>query len=71
MTTKHRRPGAVAAVCPLREGFDCNLCHPEAKTGPQDCPTVAFVMEDDDMRRELAQRRAAWKSREREEPSVA
>jgi hypothetical protein len=33
------------------------LCHPEAKIGPSDCPTVAIVMDDEDLRRELSRRR--------------
>ena len=24
----------------------CNLCHPDAYVGPQDCPTVAMIMDD-------------------------
>jgi hypothetical protein len=50
--------GRVAAQCPLRPGQPCNLCHPEAWLGPQDCPTVAIVMDDDDLRAELQARRA-------------
>jgi hypothetical protein len=47
----------VAAQCPLRQGQPCTLCHPDAKLGPQDCPTVALVMDDEDLRTELA----AWR----------
>ena len=47
------------AACPLRMGQPCNLCHPEAHLGPQDCPTVALVMEDDELRAELVRRRSA------------
>jgi hypothetical protein len=50
-----RRP---AATCPLRPGQPCTLCHPEAKIGPQDCPTVALVMDDPDLRAELARLRS-------------
>lgn len=41
---------AVDARCPLRPGQPCTLCHPEAKMGPQDCPTVALVMDDPELR---------------------
>lgn len=45
------------AECPLRPGQPCTLCHPEAHLGPQDCPTVAIVMDDEDLRAEVARRR--------------
>ena len=32
----------ATAQCPLRPGQPCTLCHPEAHSGPQDCPTVAI-----------------------------
>jgi hypothetical protein len=48
----------VDARCPLRPDEPCTLCHPEA-TGPQDCPTVGIVMDDEDLRAELARRRSA------------
>ncbi len=51
------RRAAVAAACPLRPGQPCTLCHPEAHLGPQDCPIVAIVMDDPDLRAELAHRR--------------
>ncbi len=57
--TPKRRPDAA---CPLRPGFACNLCHPEAKEGPQDCPTVAIVMDDPLLRDELARVRAAHRA---------
>ena len=50
-----RRP---AAACPLRPGQPCTLCHPDARIGPQDCPTVALVMDDLDLRAEVARLRA-------------
>ena len=51
MSSDRRRPARyVAAQCPLRPGQPCTLCHPEAHLGPQDCPTVAIVMEDDNLR---------------------
>lgn len=46
------------AMCPLRPGQPCTLCHPEAHLGPQDCPTVAIVMDDPELRAEVARRRA-------------
>jgi len=49
---------ARAALCPLRPGHPCTLCHPEAKLGPQDCPTVALVMDDPELRAEAARLRA-------------
>jgi len=48
----------VDAKCPLRAGQPCTLCHPEAKKGPQDCPTVALVMDDEYLREEFAKWRA-------------
>jgi hypothetical protein len=50
-----RRPDAL---CPLRPGQPCTLCHPEAKLGPQDCPTVAIVMDDPELRAVAARLRA-------------
>ncbi|HET9656854.1 MAG TPA: DUF6767 domain-containing protein [Kineosporiaceae bacterium] len=44
------------ARCPLRPGEPCTLCHPEAH-GPGDCPTVALVMDDPQLRAELVLRR--------------
>jgi hypothetical protein len=48
---------APDAMCPLRPGDRCTLCVPGA-TGPQDCPTVAEVMRDPDLRARLAELRA-------------
>ena len=48
---------APDAMCPLRPGDMCTLCVPGA-TGPQDCPTVAEVMRDPDLRARLAELRA-------------
>jgi hypothetical protein len=42
--------------CPLRPGDACSLCVPGA-TGPQDCPTVAEVMRDPELRARLAELR--------------
>ena len=47
---------APNAMCPLRPGDACTLCVPGA-TGPQDCPTVAAVMRDPDLRARLAELR--------------
>jgi hypothetical protein len=52
------RRRSTAALCPLRPGHPCTLCHPEAKLGPQDCPTVALVMDDPGLRAEAARLRA-------------
>ncbi|HRY10056.1 MAG: hypothetical protein H6528_07725 [Actinobacteria bacterium] len=48
----------VDAKCPLRGDQPCTLCHPDAKKGPQDCPTVALVMADESLREALAEWRA-------------
>ncbi|MEI2786178.1 MAG: DUF6767 domain-containing protein [Candidatus Nanopelagicales bacterium] len=56
MRTQEQR-SVVAARCPLRSGEPCTLCHPDARTGPQDCPTVALVMDDEQMREEFAKYR--------------
>jgi hypothetical protein len=53
-----RRRGTGAALCPLRPGDPCTLCHPEAMAGPQDCPTVALVMDDPELRAEAARLRS-------------
>jgi hypothetical protein len=53
----HERRVHRDASCPLRSGHPCTLCHPDARTGPQDCPTVAIVMDDADLRAELSRRR--------------
>ena len=54
--------GRPDAECPLRLGQPCTLCHPEAHRGPQDCPTVAIVMEDEDLRAEVMRRRRVQKA---------
>lgn len=56
------REAPRGAQCPLRPGQPCTLCHPDARTGPQDCPTVAIVMEDEDLRAELARKRAQYRA---------
>lgn len=43
--------------CPVRPAENCRLCVP-GTTGPEDCPVVAMVMEDPDLRAELARLRA-------------
>jgi hypothetical protein len=45
------------ARCPIRLGEPCSLCVPGA-TGPQDCGLVYLVMQDPDLRAELARMRA-------------
>ncbi|NLE97381.1 MAG: hypothetical protein GX596_05255 [Propionibacterium sp.] len=47
--------------CPLRPGDPCTLCVPGA-TGPQDCQTVRFVMEDPELREMLQAKRAEWRA---------
>ena len=42
--------------CPLRPGDACTLCVPGA-SGPQDCPTVAEVMRDPELRTRLVELR--------------
>ena len=56
----------ATAMCPLRLDQPCTLCHPDTYIGPQDCPTVAMVMDDPllrdawlEARREAAGRRSA------------
>jgi hypothetical protein len=61
--TDARRASSVDALCPLRLGQPCTLCYPEAKLGPQDCPTVAFVLADDELRQALAANRARYLAR--------
>jgi len=58
--TRHKQRLHLDAACPLRPGEPCTLCHPDAITGPRDCPTVAIVMDDEDLRAELSRRRAAY-----------
>jgi len=47
----------VQALCPLGPGQPCTLCHPEAFVGPSDCPTVAIVRDDPELRAEAARLR--------------
>lgn len=49
----------VDALCPLRPGEYCSLCVPGAN-GPANCPTLAEVMRDPELREGLAQRRREW-----------
>jgi len=44
------------AQCPIRLGEPCSLCVPGAH-GPEDCGLVWLVMNDPDLREELAQMR--------------
>ena len=55
-------PRSGAAQCPLQPGQPCTLCHAAAKTGPQDCPTVALVMDDADLRAEASRLRARYRA---------
>jgi hypothetical protein len=47
----------VDALCPLRPSEPCTLCIPDAG-GPHTCPTVALVMDDDELRVQWIARRA-------------
>ena len=40
--------------CPLRPGDACSLCVPGA-SGPENCPTVAEVMRDPELRQRLVE----------------
>lgn len=53
-----RRHSAPEARCPIRLGEPCSLCHPGA-SGPQDCGLVWLVMQDPELRDELAHQRTA------------
>ena len=55
------RRSVVEPRCPIRLGEACSLCTPGA-TGPQDCGLVYLVMEDTDLREELARMRAEQRS---------
>lgn len=47
------------AKCPLQPGQPCTLCHPDTRLGPQDCPIVALVMDDEDLRQGLIEAKRA------------
>lgn len=51
-------------MCPLRFGEPCTLCQAFV-TGPEDCQTVKLVMEDPELRAELAKKRRAWQAAHR------
>ncbi|CAI9409611.1 DUF6767 domain-containing protein [Aestuariimicrobium sp. T2.26MG-19.2B] len=48
----------VQPMCPLRPGDRCSLCVPGA-TGPQDCGLVWLVMDDPELKDQLAEYRRA------------
>jgi hypothetical protein len=50
------------AKCPVRPGDACSLCVPGA-TGPEDCPLVALVMDDPELRARLAELRREARTR--------
>ena len=50
-------------MCPLRAGQPCNLCHPDAYNGPQDCPVVALVVEDSELRELMHRKRIEFASK--------
>ncbi len=43
-------------MCPVRPGDACSLCQPGA-SGPESCGLVWLVMQDPELRDELARRR--------------
>lgn len=45
--------------CPIRLGEACSLCVPGAR-GPEDCPLVAEVMRDAELRERLAELRREY-----------
>ena len=53
------------AACPLQPGQPCNLCHPDAYNGPQDCPLVAIVLDDDALREVMHEKRIEHKAEEK------
>ena len=48
---------STRATCPLQPGQPCNLCNADAYNGPQDCPLVAIVMSDEDLREQMNAKR--------------
>ena len=53
------------AACPLQPGQPCNLCHPDAYNGPQDCPLVAIVLDDDALREVMREKRIEHRAEEK------
>lgn len=45
--------------CPLRYGEPCTLCQAFV-TGPEDCQTVAIVMDDPDLKAQWVKGRTKW-----------
>jgi hypothetical protein len=64
-TGRHARP---TPRCPVRIGDACSLCVPGA-TGPRDCGLVHLVMQDPDLRDELARLRAEHRAEVRAQAS--
>ena len=52
---------AFRAKCPLQPGQPCNLCNADAYNGPQDCPLVAIVMDDEQLKSALDEKRLNFK----------
>lgn len=50
--------------CPLRFGEPCTLCQAFV-TGPEDCQTVALVMNDPDLKAEWVAKRKEWMAAQR------
>jgi hypothetical protein len=46
-------------MCPIRLGESCSLCVPGA-SGPENCPLVAEVMRDPELRERLAMLRREY-----------
>ncbi|MDO5720766.1 MAG: hypothetical protein Q4P05_08525 [Actinomycetaceae bacterium] len=59
---RRSRVRKAAPACPIRPGEPCTLCQAFV-TGPQDCQTVRLVMEDDELREILAQKRREYIAR--------
>ena len=53
---------STRAACPLQPGQPCNLCHPDAYNGPQDCPLAAIVLDDDALRELMVEKRNQYKA---------
>ena len=63
MTSRAQRQrwSGPVAKCPVRPGDACTLCQPGAH-GPEDCGLVYLVMNDPDLRDQLAALRAGAKA---------
>lgn len=57
-SSSHTRRANVPQ-CPLRYGEPCTLCQAFV-TGPEDCQTVAIVMDDPDLKAQWVKGRTKW-----------